>query len=101
MNRTLKEATVRRYHYDSHRQLRQHIVYDPASSRSAYCATHLGTKNPAAARAARLRLAPTPVQNPFGIAVRLRPSLEDEVARGCQAGAVSIRVREKGESRSW
>ena len=25
MNRTLKEATVRRYHYDSHDQLRQHI----------------------------------------------------------------------------
>jgi hypothetical protein len=25
MNRTLKEATVRRYHYDSHHQLRQHI----------------------------------------------------------------------------
>ena len=24
MNRTLKEATVRRYHYDSH-QLRQHM----------------------------------------------------------------------------
>src|SRR6266567_4410888 len=35
-------------------------------------------------RAARLRLAPTPVQNPFGIAVRLRPSLEDEVARGAR-----------------
>src|SRR5438034_8746165 len=25
MDRTLKEATVRRYHYDSHHQLRQHI----------------------------------------------------------------------------
>ena len=25
MNRTLKEATVRRYHYQSHRQLRQHL----------------------------------------------------------------------------
>ena len=25
MNRTLKEATVRRYHYDSHDQLRQHL----------------------------------------------------------------------------
>ena len=25
MNRTLKEATVRRYHYDRHHQLRQHI----------------------------------------------------------------------------
>jgi transposase InsO family protein len=25
MNRTLKEATVRRYHYDSHEQLRQHL----------------------------------------------------------------------------
>ena len=25
MNRTLKEATVRRYHYDSHHQLRQHM----------------------------------------------------------------------------
>src|SRR6476619_6686797 len=25
MNRTLKEATVRRYHYDSHQQLRKHI----------------------------------------------------------------------------
>ena len=24
-NRTLKEATVRRYHYDSHDQLRQHL----------------------------------------------------------------------------
>jgi transposase-like protein len=26
MNRTLKEATVRRYHYDSHDQLRDHLV---------------------------------------------------------------------------
>jgi transposase-like protein len=26
MNRTLKEATVRRYHYDSHRQLRDHLA---------------------------------------------------------------------------
>ena len=25
MNRTLKEATVQRYHYDSHEQLRQHL----------------------------------------------------------------------------
>ena len=25
MNRTLKEATMRRYHYDSHDQLRQHL----------------------------------------------------------------------------
>ena len=25
MNRTLKEATVRRYHYDSHHQVRQHM----------------------------------------------------------------------------
>ena len=25
MNRTIKEATVQRYHYDSHRQLRQHL----------------------------------------------------------------------------
>ena len=25
MNRTLKEATVKRYHYDSHEQLRQHL----------------------------------------------------------------------------
>src|SRR5437762_14267512 len=26
MNRTLKEATVNRYHYDSHNQLRAHLV---------------------------------------------------------------------------
>jgi transposase InsO family protein len=26
MNRTLKQATVRRYHYDSHNQLRQHLA---------------------------------------------------------------------------
>jgi transposase InsO family protein len=26
MNRTLKEATVRRYHYDSHDQLRAHLA---------------------------------------------------------------------------
>ena len=26
MNRTLKEATVRRYHYDSHDQLRHHLA---------------------------------------------------------------------------
>jgi len=26
MNRTLKEATVRRYHYDTHRQLRDHLA---------------------------------------------------------------------------
>ncbi|WP_163327298.1 integrase core domain-containing protein, partial [Enterobacter ludwigii] len=25
MNRTIKEATVRRYHYDSHRQLETHL----------------------------------------------------------------------------
>ena len=25
MNRTIKEATVKRYHYDSHDQLRQHL----------------------------------------------------------------------------
>jgi len=25
MNRTLKEATVRRYHYDTHDQLREHL----------------------------------------------------------------------------
>jgi hypothetical protein len=25
MNRTIKEATVKRYHYDSHDQLRRHI----------------------------------------------------------------------------
>src|SRR2546421_5281548 len=29
-----------------------------------------------------------PVQNPFGIAVRLRPSLKDEVARGVKGSAV-------------
>jgi transposase InsO family protein len=29
MNRTLKEATVPRYHYDSHDQLRQHVVAFP------------------------------------------------------------------------
>ena len=26
MNRTLKDATVRRYNYDSHRQLRDHLA---------------------------------------------------------------------------
>lgn len=26
MNRTLKEATVRRYYYDSHQQLRAHLA---------------------------------------------------------------------------
>ena len=26
MNRTLKEATVRRYHYETHRQLREHLA---------------------------------------------------------------------------
>jgi hypothetical protein len=26
MNRTLKEATVRRYHYESHGQLREHLA---------------------------------------------------------------------------
>ena len=26
MNRTLKEATVRRYHYDTHRQLENHLA---------------------------------------------------------------------------
>lgn len=26
MNRTIKEATVRRFHYDSHEQLRQHLA---------------------------------------------------------------------------
>ena len=26
MNRTIKDATVRRYHYESHDQLRQHLA---------------------------------------------------------------------------
>ena len=26
MNRTLKEATVKRYHYDSHARLAEHLV---------------------------------------------------------------------------
>jgi transposase InsO family protein len=26
MNRTIKEATVKRYHYDSHRQLQRHLT---------------------------------------------------------------------------
>jgi len=26
MNRTIKEATVKRYHYDTHDQLRQHLT---------------------------------------------------------------------------
>ena len=26
MNRTIKEATVRRFHYDDHAQLRQHLA---------------------------------------------------------------------------
>jgi hypothetical protein len=26
MNRSLKEATVRRYHYDTHRQLEEHLA---------------------------------------------------------------------------
>jgi hypothetical protein len=26
MNRTIKDATVKRYHYDSHNQLRQHLL---------------------------------------------------------------------------
>ena len=26
MNRTIKEATVQRYHYDTHEQLRRHLV---------------------------------------------------------------------------
>jgi len=26
MNRTLKDATVRRYHYDTHRQLAEHLA---------------------------------------------------------------------------
>jgi hypothetical protein len=26
MNRTLKEATVRRFHYDSHQRLRRHLA---------------------------------------------------------------------------
>lgn len=26
MNRTLKEATVRRYHYEGHQQLRRHLA---------------------------------------------------------------------------
>ena len=38
--------------------------------------------------AARLRLAPAPVQNPLGIAVRLSPSLEDQVAGGVEGSAV-------------
>jgi hypothetical protein len=29
MNRTLKEATVRRYHYETHAQLREHLEAHP------------------------------------------------------------------------
>ena len=25
MNRTIKQATIKRYHYDTHRQLKQHL----------------------------------------------------------------------------
>src|SRR5262249_24027574 len=41
-------------------------------------------------RAARLRLAAALVQNPLGIAVRLSPSLEDQVAGGAEGSAVKL-----------
>jgi hypothetical protein len=44
-------------------------------------------------RAARLRLAPAPVQNPFGIAIRLRPSLEDQVVVWTGVGPKAPGVR--------
>ena len=43
MNRTLKEATVRRYHYDSHDQLRQHLgAFLDAYNFGKSLKTHLG-----------------------------------------------------------
>ena len=37
MNRTLKEATVRRHHYDTHDQLRQHLQTFLAAYNYAKC----------------------------------------------------------------
>ena len=36
MNRTIKEATVKRYHYDSHDQLRQHLGDSAAAYHFGY-----------------------------------------------------------------
>jgi transposase InsO family protein len=37
MNRTIKEATVRRFHYDSHAQLRNHLADFIAAYNFARC----------------------------------------------------------------
>jgi hypothetical protein len=48
MNRTIKDATVKRLHYASHDQLRQHLIdfvtaYDPRRTSSS---TSAGRKSP-------------------------------------------------------
>ena len=48
MNRTLKEATVRRYHYATHQQLREHLAafldaYNFAKRLKTLAASHLRT----------------------------------------------------------
>src|SRR5262245_36940531 len=58
-------------------------AFQPARPRSGR--RPIGLQN--GRRTTRLRLAPAPVQNPFGIAVRLRPSLEDQVAGGIEGRA--------------
>jgi hypothetical protein len=50
MNRTLKEATVQRYHYDSHEQLRRHL----ADFLAAY--NFAKPQNPKGPHGARVRL---------------------------------------------
>jgi hypothetical protein len=37
MNRTIKEATVQRYHYENHEQLRQHLTDVPATYNFTNC----------------------------------------------------------------
>ena len=64
MNRTIKEATVKRYHYDSHDQLRQHLsgfidAYNfgcrlkTLNSRRTKPSAQRGTKNRHASRQTR------------------------------------------------
>jgi transposase InsO family protein len=48
MNRTLKEATVRRYHYETHRQLREHLeAFLNAYSLPTSTSAKLGQTSPA------------------------------------------------------
>jgi hypothetical protein len=64
---------------------RRRPIWQPANERERQSWARGVTLTTPKLQAPPSERAPTPVQNPFGIAVRLRPSLEDEVARGTRS----------------